>query len=165
MLKNMLKTAANMLLGALIAAAVGGAFAVVGTPPGSGPGLADGVWLNGLAAGQNQSYQNGITAKASGTQTTCTNLTPGIYLNQVDTVTTTSDSICLPFAIAGTNIQIRNNGAQTVAIFAQSGTNTLTASTDTINNASNSSSYTVIAQNSADCFTAKNGSWSCVQGH
>lgn len=161
----MLKTIANMLIGALIAAAVSTAFAVVGTPPGTGPGLADGVWLNGLAGGLNQSFQSGITAKASGTQSTCTNLVPGIYLNQVDTVASGSDSICLPFAVAGTNVQVRNNGAQTMAIFAQSGTNTLTASTDTINNAANTASYTVVAQNSADCFTAKNGSWSCVQGH
>lgn len=163
----MLKTALNMLLGAAICAMVSAAFAVVGTAPvaNSGFGLADANWLAGLAGGQNQSFQSGITAKAGGTQTTCTNIVPGIYLNQVDTVASGNDSICLPFAVAGTNVQIRNNGAQTMAIFAQSGTNTLTASTDTINNASNSSSYTVVAQNSADCFVAKNGAWACVQGH
>jgi hypothetical protein len=161
----MIKTIVNMLVGAFVAALVSAAFAVTGQPPVQGFQTPDGTWLLGLSGGQNQSYEFAITAKAGGTQTTCTNIAPGIYLNQVDTVASGNDSICLPFAVAGTNIQIRNNGAQTMAIFAQSGTNLLTASTDTINNASNASSYTVVAQNSADCFAAKNGSWSCVQGH
>lgn len=161
----MIKTILNFLAGALVAASVSFALAVTGQPPVQGFQTPDGTWLLGLAGGQNQSYQFGIVAKASGTQTTCTNLAPGIYLNQVDTVASGNDSVCLPFAIAGTNLQVRNNGAQTMAIFAQSGTNIATATTDQINNASNSSSYTVVAQNSADCFSAKNGSWSCVQGH
>lgn len=163
----MLKTALNMLFGAAICAMVSGAFAVVGTAPlpNIGPALVDGTWLNGVVGGQNFTFQSGITAKASGTQTTCTNIAIGISFNQVDTVTTTNDSICLPFAVAGTNFQIRNNGAQTMAVFAQSANNPLTAAGDTINNASNSSSYTVVAQNSVECFVAKNGSYSCVQGH
>lgn len=141
------------------------AHAVTGTPPSPGPNLIDGTWLNGVVGGQNFSYQSGVTAKASGTQTTCTQLTPGIYLYQVDTVASTNDSVCIPFAIAGTNMSIRNNGAQTLGIFAQIGTNIATATTDQINNTTNTSVYTLTAQNVAECFSAKNGSWSCARGN
>jgi hypothetical protein len=161
----MIKNILNMLVGALICAAVGSAFAVVGTPPFTGPGLVDGVWLNGLAGGLNFTTQSGITAHAGGTQAACLSLTPGAYLYEVDTVASGSDSICLPFAVPGFNISIRNAGAQTLAIYGQSANNALTAAADTINATAGSSAYTMIANNSAECFVAKAGSWSCVQGH
>ena len=160
----MLKTIANMLVGAFMAAMVGAAFAVVGQAPVPGFQTPDGSWLLGLAAGSNFSYQYAIVAKASGTQTTCTNIVPGIYLAQVDTVVTGGDSICLPFAVAGTNLNIRNNGAQSMNVFAQAGTNLLTASTDQINNITNTSAIAVTAQQIMECFAAKNGSWSCARG-
>lgn len=160
----MLKNILNMLAGALIAASVSAAFAV-GFVPVPGYQTPDGAWLLGVVGGQNFTYQYGIVAKAGGTQATCTPITPGIYLNQIDTVATTNDSACLPFAIAGYNLNIRNNGAQTMALYAQAGTNLVTAATDTINNASNTASYTIVAQNSVECFAAKSGVWSCVQGH
>src|SRR5579883_2735548 len=121
------------------------AHASVGTQPGSGMGLVDGVWLNGLAGGQNYAYQYGITAHAGGTQAACLSITPGAYLYEVDTVASGNDSICIPYAQAGTNL--------------------VTGSTDQINGSSNSTSYTLSTQNSVECFVAKPGSWSCVHGN
>jgi hypothetical protein len=161
----MLKTIANMLVGALITAAVSTALAVTGTAPGTGFQLIDGAWLNALAGGGNYSFQSGITAHAGGTQAACFSLTPGVALYQVDTVASGNDSICLPFAVAGTTVEIANAGANTLAIFAQAGTNGLTNSTDTINASANSSSYTLAANNNVDCFVAKNGAWKCVKGN
>lgn len=161
----MLKTIRDMIIGALVVAAVSAAHAVSGIAPIPGYQTPDGTWLLGIVGGQNFTYQSGITAHAGGTQAACLNITPGIYLNQVDTVASGNDSVCLPFAVAGANLNIRNNGAQTLAIYAQVNNNLLTAAADTINNASNTSSYTIIAQNSVECFAAKSGSWSCVQGH
>lgn len=161
----MLKSVLNFLAGAIVAASVSAALAVTGIAPQPGYQTPDGTWLLGIVQGQNFAYQSGITAHAGGGQTTCQNITPLISLSQVDTVASGNDSVCLPFAIAGEKISIRNNGAQTLAVYAQPNNNLLTAAGDTINNASNSSSYTVIAQNSLECFAAKNGSWSCVQGH
>lgn len=161
----MLKTIRDMLIGALVIGLASAGIAAVGTPPGTGFQLIDGAWLNGMAGGSNYTYQAGITAKASGLQSTCVNLSPNIYLLQADTVATTGDSVCLPFAIAGQNFSLRNNGAQTLGIYAQPGTNLQTATTDTINNTSNTTEYTLSAQNSVECFVAKNGSYSCVRGN
>ncbi|HLH92072.1 MAG TPA: hypothetical protein VKX28_26870 [Xanthobacteraceae bacterium] len=141
------------------------AHASVGTQPGSGMGLVDGVWLNGLAGGQNYAYQYGITAHAGGTQAACLSITPGAYLYEVDTVASGNDSICIPYAQAGMNFSLRNAGASTLAIYAQAGTNLVTGSTDQINGSSNSTSYTLSTQNSVECFVAKPGSWSCVHGN
>lgn len=161
----MLKTMRDMLLGAVVAAMVGGAVAAVGVAPGSGPQLIDGAWLNGVVGGQNFTYQSGITAHAGGTQAACLNLNPGIYLYELDTVASSGDSICVPFAQVGTNFSIRNAGAQSANLFAQSGTNLLTATTDQINGSSNASAYALPANQSAECFVAKNGQWSCVHGN
>jgi len=161
----MFKTIANMLVGAIICAAVSAALAITGTPPGTGFQLIDGQWINGLAGGQNFAFQSGITAHAGGTQAACQPLTPGVYLYQVDTVVTGGDSICLPFAVAGTNLSLRNAGASIMNIYAQSATNALTGSTDQINNTTNVTAFTLAAQISVECFVAKNGSWSCGRGN
>lgn len=161
------RTLRDMAVGAILtflAAAAVQALAAVGTPPSTGQSLIDGVWLNGLAGGQNFAYQSGVTAKAGGTQAACVALTPGIYLYQVDTVASSGDSVCLPFAVAGTNLQIANAGANSMNIFAQAGTNSLTASTDTINAASNGTAYALSSNNNVECFAAKNGQWKCVKG-
>lgn len=163
----MLKTIGNMLVGAILTFAAMfavSAIAVVGTPPEFGFQLVDGQWLRGMAGGQNFSFQSGITARAGGTQATCTNITIGVYLVSVDTVASTGDPVCLPFALAGTNLNVRNAGAQQMNLFAQPGTNAATATTDNINGTSNSTNYTLPANNIVECFAAKNGSWSCVKG-
>src|SRR5258707_10331172 len=84
-LRQTLSTILNMAIGAFVAAAIGAALAVVGTPPGTGPQLVDGAWLNGLAGGSNYTFQSGIAA-AGTTQATATQLPAGIYFVEVDTV-------------------------------------------------------------------------------
>jgi hypothetical protein len=161
----MFKTICNMLAGALIVAGISAAFAVTGVAPHDGFQEIDGLWLKGLAGGQNYTYQSGITAHAGGTQAACLSITPNIYLYEVDTVATTGDSICLPFAIQGTNFSLRNAGAQTLDIYGQAANNLATGAADTINSVAGSTPYTVVTNNSMECFAAKTGSWSCVQGH
>lgn len=164
----MLKTLRDMVVGAIaaFAAVATVSYAVVGIPPEFGFQMVDGQWLRGVAGGQNFSFQSGITAKAGGGQTACTNIPSSIYLNQVDTVASSNDSVCLPFALAGANLQLRNNGANQLAVFAQSGTNAATGSTDSINGTSNGSSYPLNTTTTmvTECFAAKNGAWSCVRG-
>jgi len=165
----MLKTITNFIAGALVASAVATAFAVTGNVPQPGFQAVDGSWLLGLSGGTNFTYQSGITAHAGGGQTSCLSLNPGIALYQVDTVASGSDSVCIPFAVAGTDFQIRNNGAQALAIYGQAANNLLTGAADTINGTAGSSEYNsstgLIANNSIECFAAKNGAWSCVSGH
>jgi hypothetical protein len=164
----MLKTIRDMLMGALVTASVTAALAVGIAPgPGDGPELIEGRWAYGIVQGVNWTYQSGITAHAGGTQAACLSLTPGVYLYEIDTVASSNDSVCLPFAQQGTNFSIRNAGAQTVAIYGQSASNPAVspAAADTINGTAGSSSYTVAANNNVECFAAKTGSWSCVKGN
>lgn len=129
----MLKTILNMLAGALIAAGVSGAFAVVGTPPVNGFGAVDGVWLNGLAGGLNNTYQSGITA-AGTTQATATQLPSAIGMVEVDT-TAASTGVNIPPCLPGTELSVYNNGASTLAVYPTVANNPITAAQDTINNA------------------------------
>lgn len=160
----MFKTMLNMIAGALVAASVGFAFAVTGQPPVNGFQTPDGTWLLGLASGQNFSYQFGITAHAGGTQAACLVLPAGVAFLSVDTVASSGDSVCLPFAVAGTNIQIANNSATTLNIFGQAGNNPLTAAADTINNTAGSTNYSPTTQQNTECYAAKNGAWRCMKG-
>jgi hypothetical protein len=164
-----MKTFRDMAIGAVLTFAAmfaASAVAVVGTPPDQGFRMIDGQWAQGVAQGANFSYAAGITAHAGGGQTSCQNIPAGIYLVQIDTVASTNDSVCMPFAVAGTNLSIRNNGAQQLGIWAQPNNNVITAALDQINNTSNTSAaYTLTAQNIVECFVAKNGSWSCARGN
>lgn len=161
----MLKTVLNMLVGALITAAISCAFAAVGNPPLLGFQAVDGTWLLGLASGQNQVYSSGITAHAGGTQAACYSLTPQAAQYEVDTVASGGDSICLPFAIPGTDLNVRNAGAQSMNVFGQAGNNLLTSTTDTINGTAGSTAYALTSQNNMECFAAKAGAWSCSRGN
>lgn len=143
---------ALVLIGAL-------AHAVVGTPPGTGPALVDGVWLNGLAGGTNYSYQSGITAHAGGTQAAAVQLAAGINMVDVDTVTTTGDSVALPQCVAGTYLFVANAGAQTLDVYGSPTVNSLTAANDTINGTAGSTAYTLTNNTNAIFFCAKNGAW------
>jgi hypothetical protein len=164
----MLKTILNFLAGALVASAIATAFAATGVVPQLGFQTVDGTWLLGLASGQNYAYQSGVVAHAGGTQALCQNLTPGFAIYQVDTVATNHDSICLPFAIAGTDLNLRNNGSATLSIYGQPNNNLTTGAADTINGTAGSTIYPsgdLASQSSIECFAAKNGSWSCVHGN
>lgn len=160
----MLKTIANMLVGAFMAAAVGAACAAVGFAPVPGFQTPDGTWLLGLSGGTNYTYQSGIVAHAGGTQAACLVLPAGIAMVSVDMVASSGDSVCLPFAVAGTNMQIANNSATTLNIFGQAANNPLTAAADTINNTVGSSAYSPTTQQNVECVAAKNGAWRCMKG-
>jgi hypothetical protein len=150
----MFKTLRDMLLGAVICASVGVAMATVGTVPGNGPGLVDGTWLNGLAGGQNFSYQYGFTA-AGTTQATSLQLPAGIYLMEMDTVAS-STGVALPPCFQGTALMLYNNGAQTLTVYPAIVNNPITAAQDTIDN---STSASVASHVSEILFCAKNGVW------
>lgn len=128
----MLKTIANMLAGAFIAAAVSAALAV-GFPPQPGFQTPDGTWLLGLAGGLNNTYQSGITA-AGTTQATATQLPSGIAMLEVDTAAA-STGIALPPCLPGTEFGVYNNGANTVSVYPAVANNPVTAAQDTINSA------------------------------
>ncbi len=162
----MIKTLLNMLAGAIVFA-MGAALAITGTPPlpNINFALQDGQWLLGLAGGVNELYAANITAHAGGGQASCFALVPGTQLYEVDTVATSGDSICLPFAVPGMDIQIRNAAsANSMNVFGQTNSNALTGTADTINGTAGSSAYAVPSNNSVACFVAKAGVWSCVKG-
>jgi len=151
----MLKTISNMFIGGLIVAIMGSALATVGTPPVSGgPALVDGTWLNGLAGGQNLSYQYAISA-AGTTQATATQLPSGIALIEVDTVGS-SAGVALPFCYQGTEFKVYNNGANTLTFYPGVTNNPITAAQDTINNATTATAST---HTSKLFYCAKNGNW------
>jgi hypothetical protein len=170
MFKSLAKNFANWVMGAFIFAGVSAAIASnitggpVGVPPipATGPGMVDGTWLNGLAGGQNFSYQSGIVAKAGGTQALATPLPIGIYLIEVDTVATTGDSVALPQCFQGSSLLLRNAGAGTLDVYGNPSNNPLlaTAAADTINAVAGSTAYTLTTNTNAIFFCAKNGAWS-----
>lgn len=144
----------KLALALALLAGISSAHAVTGTPPGTGPGLQDGVWLNGLAGGLNYSYQSGITA-AGTTQATATQLPAGIYLLEVDTASA-STGVNAPMCLPGAQFTLYNNGAQTLTIYPTVANNTSTAAQDTINNAS---SITLTAHTQIAFSCAKAGVW------
>lgn len=164
----MLRAIRDMLVGAIMtaSAAASVAYALVGNPPlpNGQEAAINQTWVLGVAGGQNFSYQSGLTAHAGGTQAACLSLTAGNFLQQVATVATSGDSVCLPYALQGEAMIVANAGASTMDIYAQSGTNGVTGSTDTINASSNSSAYAVSSNNNAICFAPKNGIWNCIKG-
>lgn len=135
----------------------------IGQRPVAGFSLVDGEWLRQLANGNNISFQNGITAHAGGTQAAALQLSANPLVIEVDTVASGNDSVMLPFAAAGMFRTVWNNGASTLAIYANVNTNPLTASTDTINKSTNSTSYTLTTGQAAIFFCGKNGAWFAVK--
>lgn len=154
----MLKTFANMALGAIIFASVTAALAVQGVAPviGGGAALIDQNWLNGLAGGLNYSYQSGITAVGT-TQATATALPSGIMLLEVDTAAG-STGVALPLCYAGTQFVLNNNGANNITVYPAVANNpTLSpAAQDTINN---TTTLTLNAHTQTAFACAKNGVW------
>lgn len=129
----MFKTILNMLAGALIVAGISAAYAVTGIAPHDGFQSIDGLWLKGIAGGQNYTYQYNISA-AGTTQATATVLPTNIFLIEVDTVAS-GTGVNLPTCIPGTQMQIYNNGANSLTIFPAVANNPATGAQDTINNA------------------------------
>ena len=154
----MLKTILNMLAGALIAASVGTAYAVIGTAPTDGPQLVDGTWLQGLAGGHNRIYQYGFTAVGT-TQATALQLPTRVALMEVDT-TTASTGVALPPALKGVTTSLYNNGASTLTVYPSIQNNPVTAAQDTINN-STTWSGGLATHVLLSCIAAKDGVWAC----
>lgn len=159
----MFKTIRDMLIGAIVAASFGSAMALVGTPPGTGFQLVDGVWLTGLAGGANQIYAAGIAAPNANSQATATPVPAVTSLIEVDSSVATG-SLVLPAAVAGSQITIINNTANALNTFANVRVNQLTGALDTINSLSNGTAFTGITGNGGASpvviFTcAKNGLW------
>lgn len=153
MLRNILKIA----FGAMLAAMVGTAYAVIGTAPGTGPGLTDGAWLNGLANGHNHSYVYGLTAAGS-SHATATQLAAQVRLYQIDTAPSSS-GVALPAAVAGGIVaNLYNAGANTVTVYPSISNNPVTSAQDTINSLT---STPLSATASILCFAAKPGVWAC----
>ncbi len=128
------------LLAALAVLLGANALATVGTPPGTGPGLTDGAWLNGLAGGQNYTYTSGISAAGS-TQATATQLSSGYALISVDTVAS-STGVNLPTCVPGTAVSIYNNGTNTLTVYPTAINNPATSAQDTINSGTSTTQAT-----------------------
>jgi hypothetical protein len=129
----------------------------VGTPPGNGPQLIDGTWVNGLAGGRNETYQSGISAAGS-TQATATQLPSGISLIEIDTVPGSSGA-ALPFCYPGSEFSIFNSTSTTIVFYPNVLNNPLTAAQDTINGSS-SLSVSGVSGGTVSWFScAKAGKW------
>ena len=144
------------------------AHAVIGispTPNGDF-GMIHQQWLYNLAGGNNFLYASGITAHAGGGQTLATPLPPAANLIEVDTVASSSDSVLLPYALAGDAFIVRNAGTSAMNIFANPGVNLAagtTAGGDQINGAANTTAFAISSNQSAMIFSAKNGVWSALR--
>jgi hypothetical protein len=153
----MIKTLLNMLAGAVIFS-VASALAVVGQPPvpATGFGMVDGTWLNGIANGQNYSYQSGISA-AGTNQATATQLPAATYMIEVDT-TSSSTGVAIATCLPGTQFILYNNGANPLAVYPTVPNNPVTAAQDTINNGTSLSGN--LASHASIAFAcAKAGNW------
>lgn len=159
----MFRTIRDMIVGAIVAAAFSSAFALVGTPPGTGFQLVDGVWLTGLAGGANQIYAAGLSAPNAASQSTATPIPATTSLIEVDSSVSTG-SLVLPAAVAGSQITVINNTANGLDVYANTRLNQLTGALDTINTSTNTTAFTGITGNGGatpviifSC--AKNGLW------
>lgn len=128
----------------------------VGTPPtrGQRQSLVDGVWLLGLANGQNRSFANGLVAHAGGTKDAALQIPAAAGLVQFDTCATNGDSALLPAAVAGTLVLVANSGAASLSLYGKG--------TDTINDAATANAYSLATNKNALFFCAKDGQWNSL---
>jgi len=129
----------------------------VGTQPpvNSRQALQDGIWLRGIANGQNRSFVSGITAHAGGTKAAAFQLPAAVSFIEVGTVASVADSVLAPQAAAGSEFCIYNAGANSLDIYGRG--------TDTINAASTATAYVLGAGVSARFFCAINGAWAAIK--
>jgi hypothetical protein len=153
----MFKTISSFVLGSLVAAAVGTAFAVQGVAPVTGFQTIDGAWINGVKDGINWSYQYNITAVGTN-QATAVQLAANKYLQQVDTSGSGgATGVALPTCVQGMSLHLNNNTAYTIDVYPAVVNNPATAAQDTINNTT-STTITTYAAKTFSC--AKSGTWS-----
>lgn len=115
--------------------------------------LHGGVGLTALANSTGLAFQSGVVAAGS-TQAGATQLA-NFSMIEIDTVAA-SAGVALPAAIAGTTIDMYNNGANTLTVYPLIANNPLTAAQDTINNGV---STTINSHAAGYFFCAKNGVW------
>ena len=126
------------------------------TPPeNSRQALQDGIWLRGLANGQNRGSINKLVAHAGGSKATAFQIPAAVELVSFGTVATTGDSALLPQAKAGTIVMVANNGAQTLDLYGKG--------TDTVNNVATATAYTLATTVAAIFFCAVDGAWFAVK--
>ena len=131
---------------------------------GGGPALLDQTYVLGVAQDRNNTYQNGVTAHAGGTQAAAYQIVPGAALFEVDTAGAGgTDSIKLYAAVPGHQISIFNNTAYTIDIYAYDGYSNGVSAGDKINNSSNATAYALTTYQSATFFCAKAGIWAGVK--
>jgi hypothetical protein len=127
----------------------------VGTPPGTGFQLVDGIWLTGLAGGQNETYQSGLAAAGS-TQATATQIPSGIGIVEIDSGT---GGVALPSAFPGMEITLYNNSGSGLTLYPNVQNNPITGAQDTINNGTTIASGVFINGYVAFLMCAKAGKW------
>jgi len=110
--------------------------------------LIDGNDLN-AQLGKTSSSETGITAFAGGGQAGAYQLSAAN--NKVATVATTADSVKLPPAKAGLEVQLRNSGANSMQVFG--------ISPDTINGVATGTGVAQAAGLSASYFCPADGEW------
>ena len=119
-----------------------------------------GAWTtNGIGEGYagsfvTNSYTNAITAHAGGGQGSATLLTT--VLNRVTTVATSGDSVILPVSVAGMELLVSNNGANSMNIFPATG--------EKINALSANTAYALAAGSSASIFCCFATQWHTISG-
>ena len=125
--------------------------------------LIDADWWRGVAAEQNNTYQSGITAAVNGgAQAAATQIQPGYAFNSVDTSTGSgTDSVMLYPAHPGHRVNVYNNTANTIYVYANSGWNTMTKklASDTIKNSSNATQFSLTTLKSVEFFCITSGQW------
>lgn len=132
---------------------------MIGTYPGDGPELIDGVWLKGIAGGSNRRHESGLTALAGGSQIGATVIPARVEIVEFDTVATAADSCMLPIASEpGTLICVLNATANALAVFPNTTNNHVTNALDTLNGSS-TTAYSVVGQSLAWFACAKAGVW------
>lgn len=126
------------------------------TPPvGRRQALQDGVWLRGLANGQNRSSVNNLVAHAGGTKAAALQMPAAVSYISFVTVATGGDSALMPQAKAGTEVFVANAGAASMNIYGRG--------TDTINGVATATAYALGNGVSAIFFCAKDGAWAAVK--
>lgn len=127
----------------------------IGFPPAPSFNLIDGDWLNGLAGGHNLAFANGLIAVGTN-QATALQLPDRVAILEIDTAAG-GTGVALPAALAGVNIFVINNTANTVVAYPSIANNPVTNAQDTFNNAATSFNLTAHAGFGITC--GKNGLW------
>jgi hypothetical protein len=135
------------------------AFAAQGLAPQLGFELPEGKWLLGIVQGFNWTYKSGISA-AGTTQATSTQLSAGIFLEEVDTSTvSTGLGVALPSCLQGSSLILGNNTANTITVYPSIANNPITSAQDVILVGSQATSTTITTYAADTFWCAKNGVW------